>query len=197
MFSISSTTPLVLASASPRRKELLEALGISLAVCPSSFDEEWNEGELPVDGVVRFARCKALDVATRNPSSVVLGADTIVVVDGVILEKPKDKEDALRMLQMLSGRTHSVFGGVAILGIKRGLDRTFLSETKVTFSSVPENLLRHYVASGEPLDKAGAYGIQGLAQVFVESVQGSYSNVVGLDTAKTVELLMSEDIISL
>ncbi len=187
----------MLASASPRRKELLESLGLYLTISPSTFDEQWRVDEKPDEGVVRFARAKASEVAQKHPSSLVLGADTIVVLGDVILEKPKDEQDALRMLCELSGRTHMVLGGVAFVCTESGLERSFLSETKVTFRKLSEDLLSQYIASGEPLDKAGGYGIQGLAQIFVESVEGSYSNVVGLDTAKVVEVLMDEGILRL
>lgn len=161
---------LVLASGSPRRRELLEGLGVRFTVCPVDLDESPLPGEAPRDYVLRLA----LEKAAAASGELVLAADTTVVVDGEILGKPRDDEDARRMLRLLAGRGHSVLTGIA-LGKAAEVD-----ETLVRFAPLSESEIDWYVATGEPRDKAGAYAIQGLGSLFVEGVEGSYSNVVGL-----------------
>ena len=173
---------LLLASASPRRRELLAP------ICPfeveiSRFDEA-DEGSAE-ETVLKNARGKALEVLGRFPDRVVLGADTAVALNGVILGKPKDAEDAKRMLRFLSGKTHSVFTGVC-LADKYGVTERVV-ETKVLFKELSEETIKSYVSSGAPLDKAGAYGIQD--GVVVKSYEGSYSNVMGLPTETVKEML--------
>ena len=163
---------LVLASGSPRRRELLEGLGVRFKVRPVDLDESPLPGEPPRDYVLRLAVEKA--AARVEPGELVLAADTTVVVDGEILGKPRDDEDARRMLRLLAGRGHSVLTGIA-LGKAAEVD-----ETLVRFAPLSESEIDWYVATGEPRDKAGAYAIQGLGSLFVEGVEGSYSNVVGL-----------------
>ena len=178
---------LVLASASPRRVELLRTITEDFEIIPSSFEEKG--GGDPVSTVSAFARGKAENVFQQNPNALVLGADTVVALDGVIFGKPKDEADARRMLKLLSGRTHSVYTGVCLLGEKfRG---EVVSETKVTFYSLTDAWIEEYLQSGSPYDKAGAYGIQdgGL----VSSYEGSYTNVVGLPVDE-VKLLLEEAI---
>ncbi|KAL6038755.1 hypothetical protein STEG23_008248 [Scotinomys teguina] len=191
----------VLASASPRRRDILGYTGLRFEVVPPEFPETLDKAafRVPQDYAVETARRKALSVGRalrgdpRAPD-VVIGADTIVVVDGLILEKPRDAEDAFRMLRRLSGRQHSVFTGVAVLlfSESRGHPagsapscasepevRTFWEETRVTFSEVTDELLWDYVDSGEPMDKAGGYGIQARGGMLVERLEGDFLNVVG------------------
>ncbi len=179
---------LVLASRSPRRRELLTCAGIPFLVRPADVDESWLEGEAPTAHVERLARQKARAVSA-TPDEIVLGADTVVVLDGAILGKPADEADAVRMLRRLSGREHQVLTGVCL---KRGPVELVASETTtVRFSTLREEEIEAYVASGEPMDKAGAYAIQGLASKFVERIEGCYFNVVGLPVARVYRMLKS------
>ncbi len=178
---------LILASASPRRADLLAAAGFAFDVMPVEIDERVLGAERPADYVARLARQKARDIARRNSGRPVLGADTAVVVDDRILGKPADAAEAGRMLQMLSGRSHKVLTGVAVC-----LDDREAGEvacTRVRFLQLSAAEIAWYVASGEPYDKAGAYAVQGFASRFVESIDGSYSNVVGLPVATVYRLL--------
>ena len=177
---------LILASVSPRRKELLAPLR-EFEIQPSDFDET---AEGSAEEVVLFnARGKAGEVLSRFPDCMVLGADTVVALDGKILGKPKDAEDAKRMLTMLSGRVHSVFTGVCLIDKKGALEQVV--ETKVLFKTLSENFIEEYVLSGTPLDKAGAYGIQdGLV---VDCYEGSYSNVMGLPIEAVEEMLKQKE----
>lgn len=177
---------LTLASASPRRRQLLEMLGIPVVVKPSHIPEIHRPGEAPGAYAARLAREKASNVAGEW----VLGADTTVVLDRELLEKPMDDEDAVRMLSLLQGRTHEVVTAVAL--IAGGAVRERIDVTEVTFRPMTEALLRAYVATGEPMDKAGAYAVQGLASRFVTRVEGSYSNVVGLPIALVYQMLTTK-----
>jgi len=178
------TPALHLASASPRRAELLRALGIEFTVSSADIDETPMPDELPADMVVRLSREKALAV---DADAVVLAADTAVVLDNTAFGKPGDFEEARSMLSILSGRRHEVVTGVAV----RSGDavETVVSVTGVHFREIGDDEIRRYWASGEPQDKAGAYGIQGLGGLFVSSLCGSYSGVVGLPVFETAELL--------
>ncbi len=178
---------LILASASPRRADLLAAAGFSFDVVPVEIDETAKPGEPPPDYVARLAREKARQVARRNSGRPVLGADTSVVVDGQILGKPADESDAAQMLRLLSGRSHDVLTGVALC--QDGRDLCEVACTRVRFLHLSDAEIAWYVASGEPFDKAGGYAVQGLASRFVESIDGSYSNVVGLPVATVYRLL--------
>ncbi|GGE75714.1 Maf family protein [Priestia taiwanensis] len=173
---------LILASASPRRKELLEQINVSFEVRVSDVEEIVEGLTRPEDVVVSLALQKAQDVAKYVPHDVVLGADTIVTYDGVILGKPKTKEEAYEMLQMLSGQTHEVFTGVAMLC--GGEQISFFERTEVTFYELSDAEIHAYIESGEPMDKAGSYGIQGLGAMFVQKINGDYFSVVGLPIAK-------------
>jgi septum formation protein len=172
---------LVLASASPRRKALLEAAGVTCTVIPAEVDEAPEPGETPLAHVRRLARAKALEVARSEPHAIILGADTVVVIDGHILGKPADDADARGMLRRLSGRVHQVYTGVALW--RAGEIRDAVEVTDVEICALSDEQIDRYVASGEPADKAGAYAIQGLASRFVTRIDGSYSNVVGLPVA--------------
>jgi len=178
---------LVLASASPRRRELLAAAGIAFEVLPVDLDETPLDGELPEAHVRRLALAKAEAARAQRPEAVVLGADTIVVAAGRILGKPRDAEDAAWMLRTLAGRAHEVLTGVAVAGV-RGCT-VELERTRVWFAPLSDQEIGDYVGSGEPRDKAGAYAIQGLASKFVLRIDGSYSNVVGLPVALVYRLL--------
>lgn len=190
-----SVKKIVLASASPRRKELLETLGISFKVLVSNIEEKPIDGEVPGQYAARNAREKALAVVAQFPdqcqNSVVIGCDTIVVsVDGRILEKPSDKSHAISMLRELSGSRHTVISGLAFVC---GDSQKILYETpvitEVAFREMSDPEITAYVATGEPMDKAGSYGAQGRAAVFIEGIFGSYTNVVGLPLCETAEAL--------
>jgi septum formation protein len=182
---------LVLASASPRRAELLRAAGIDFDVQPANIDEAIISGESPADYVSRLAEGKARAVHELDGSRTVLAADTAVVVDGHILGKPLDEGDAGRMLGMLSGRTHEVLTAVSIFhpGL---IVNTQVEATVVEFAALSESDISWYVSSGEPMDKAGAYAVQGLASRFVTRIEGSYSNVVGLPIALVYQMLTTK-----
>ncbi|MGB8734429.1 MAG: Maf family protein [Candidatus Sulfotelmatobacter sp.] len=192
---------LILASASPRRQELLRNAGIPFTVQPADIDESPRAGEGAQECAERLARDKALAVFRNHPQSYVLGADTIVVVDDTILGKPRDANDAARMLRLLSGRTHAVITGVCVVGpdavgsvasrqvpAASGTD-TASETTLVTFCELSESEIRDYVVTGEPMDKAGAYGIQGIASRWIPRIEGDYSNVVGLPVARVYAML--------
>jgi septum formation protein len=180
----SSTSPtLILASASPRRRQLLEMLGIEVLVRPSHIPEAPLDGEAPVAYAERLARAKALAV----PGDLVLAADTTVLLDGELLEKPADVEDAVRMLRRLQGRTHEVITSVALKA--GGRVRVATDVTRVTFRACDDGFLRAYVATGEPMDKAGAYGIQGYGAALVELIEGDFFGVMGLPVRLVLRLL--------
>ena len=181
---------LYLASSSPRRRELLTQIGLSFHLVSGNIDETPQDGETPAAYVERLARGKALAGLTmlaQRPDVCVLGADTAVVLDGRILGKPKDHEDSLAMLSALSGRQHQVLTAVAVADRDRCEVRVVAST--VSFRRIGEAEAQAYWATGEPQDKAGGYAIQGLAAIFVNRVEGSYSGVVGLPLCETAELL--------
>lgn len=183
-------SPLFLASASPRRRELLAQIGVDFSLLNAPIDETPLPGELPGAYVERLALAKArAGLATLSPGqpAVVLGADTAVVLDGRILGKPVDQQDALAMLAGLSGREHQVLTAVALASASQA--RVVSVASQVRFRAISPTEARAYWASGEPQDKAGSYAIQGLAAIFVESLQGSYSAVVGLPLCETAQLL--------
>ena len=185
---------LILASASPRRRELLTQLGASYDCDPADIDETPLPGELPADYVQRMAECKAACVAGRHPLSEysVLAADTTVVVDGDVLGKPADRFDGLAMLARLSGRMHTVMTSVCLHSAEGVV--TQLVATEVQFIQLGRDVCEAYLTTDEPWDKAGAYGIQGLGGAFVNAIHGSYSNVVGLPLTETWQLLSANGI---
>jgi len=186
---------LVLASASPRRQELLRNAGIAFVVQPADIDERLLPGEAPQPYCERLAREKALAVFQSRPHDHVLGADTIVVVDNHILGKPRDHDDAARMLHMLSSRTHTVITGVCLIapeGEVPGEDsniKTNSVSTLVTMTELSDAEIRNYIATGESMDKAGAYAIQGIASRWIPRIEGDYSNGVGLPIALVYSML--------
>lgn len=178
---------LILASASPRRAELLRNASIAFTVEPADIPEQTLPDEQPLQYAQRLARDKARTVFARHPDNVVLGADTIVVADEHLLEKPRDALDAARMLRLLSGRTHQVITGVSLKA--RGFERIEAEITEVRFSPLSDVEIAYYVASREPMDKAGAYAIQGMASRWVERIDGCYFNVVGLPVPRVYRML--------
>jgi len=178
---------LILASASPRRAQLLTAAGIEFAVVPSDIDERRDKDEDAERYVRRMARTKALAVQHVRPRVPILAADTVVVVDDHILGKPRDGADATAMLRLISGRRHRVLTGVHLLA--DGRQQSEVADTTVHVSPLTDEEIAWYIASGEPLDKAGAYAVQGLASRFVLGIDGSYSNVVGLPIALVYHML--------
>jgi nucleoside triphosphate pyrophosphatase len=184
---------LVLASASPRRQELLRNAGISFVVQPTNIREVPEAGEASRAFAERLARQKALTVFRQRPHDVVLGADTIVVVDAEILGKPRDNADAARMLRLLSGRRHEVTTGVCLVGQQQGSAISFedvrSETTTVTMEALVEEDIRAYISTREPVDKAGAYAIQGRASRWVSRIEGDYFNVVGLPVSLVYKML--------
>jgi len=182
-------TPLILASASPRRQELLRAKGIPFTVCPSQVSEERHEGETPYEYALRLACDKALDVARKRPGLWILGADTVVEVDGRALGKPRDAAEAGQMLHLLSGRDHQVITAFAVVDGMGQVKAREAAISRVTFKRLRDEEILAYIASGEPFDKAGGYAVQGLGAALVKRVEGSYTNVVGLPIKEVTEKL--------
>ena len=177
---------LILASASPRRKELLGLYGIPFTVRAADIDETMDPDKPPFDEVARLSREKALAVP-REPEDVVVAADTIVVCDGIVLGKPRDEAHAIEMLSLLSGRAHQVMTGCTVLRGQK--DDTFTEVTDIHFRPLSPGEIRRYVATGEPMDKAGAYGIQGGAALFCQRMEGDYYNVMGLPVCALGQVL--------
>jgi septum formation protein len=184
--------PLILASASPRRAELLRNAGIKFAVEPAHVPEEPFPDELPLQYAQRLAREKAQAIVAKHPDNVVLGADTIVVADAHLLEKPLDPADAARMLRLLSGRSHQVMTGVCVSA--PGFEQTEAETTEVRFGALSDDEIAAYVATGEPMDKAGAYAIQGIASRWVQRIDGCYFNVVGLPVPRVYRMLRNLEV---
>ena len=184
----------IVASASPRRKELLENVGFTFDIIPSDADESCDERLTPEELVKELAERKAKSVFESNTDSVVLGCDTIVEYSGTVLGKPKSRDEAKSMLQMLSGKKHNVHTGVCITDNEKTV--TFVSTVRVEFYELTDELVENYVSTGESDDKAGAYGIQGLGCVLVKGIEGDYFSVVGLPVAETVRRLAEFGIIN-
>lgn len=186
----SATCPFILASGSPRRKEFLARLGLEHLVRPASVDETPYPAESPIDFAKRMAITKARQIAALHPDACILAADTVVALDSRIFGKPRDPQEALAMLTALQGRTHEVTTGFAIVAPPRQIEEVHSATTLVTFAAFAEPILQAYVRSGEPMDKAGAYGIQGIGSFLVQSISGSCSNVVGLPVHAVVQALL-------
>lgn len=196
---------IILASGSPRRKELLEQIGIEFEICPANGEEVITK-TVPHDVVMELSRQKALEVAgmvvsygdshadiTTPTDIMIIGADTVVAYDDMILGKPKDEEDAKKTLRMLSGNTHSVYTGVSVVFISkdgRVGEHTFYDRTKVKMYEMTDAEIERYVATNEPMDKAGSYGIQGKCAIHIEKIEGDYNNVVGLPVSKLYQELL-------
>ena len=189
MLSVEPSNRLVLASSSPRRKELLTSLGLTFDIVPSSADETVRKGESAQAMVERLAVEKAKIVAQKYPDAWVLGADTTVVIDGKILGKPESEQEAEDMLCTIQGRTQSVLGGLALVNLSRGVVRVESHESFVDIAPMTIDEIRRYVKSGEPMDKAGSYAVQGIGAYIVDRITGSYTNVVGLNLTATIRLL--------
>ena len=181
-------TELILASASPRRSELLALLGRPFRVQPSAIDESLLPDEAPADYIMRLSRAKVATVAAMQGAGFIVGADTVVVIGGEILGKPLDDGDARKMLRRLAGRWHAVMTGVAIYDCQTGGEAAGFDETKVKFSELTEAEIEWYLSTKEPRDKAGAYAIQGKGGLFIEEIRGNYHNVVGLPLPLLVRL---------
>ena len=188
------TIDVILASNSPRRRELLHQIGIQFKVCPTQTDERVLTDEDPETYVVRVASDKVAVACQSVKKGIVIAADTIVVIDNAILGKPVDKRDAERMISTLQGKMHQVMTGLAVMSAGSKKMLTGLSITKVWFRALTETDIHSYVETGEPLDKAGAYGIQGIGALLVDKIEGCYFNVVGLPISLLGEMLRSFDI---
>ncbi|KXG77440.1 Septum formation protein Maf [Fervidicola ferrireducens] len=169
-----------MASASPRRQKLLKQIGLDFEIIPSSIDETVPPGVAPDVAAVKLAENKAIDVARRLKDGIVIAADTVVALDDSILGKPKDEEEARKMLERLSGRWHRVFTGIAVIDSSSSKKVTDYEESRVKFKNLSSVEIENYIRTGEPMDKAGAYGIQGKGALLVEKIEGCYYNIVGL-----------------
>lgn len=186
---------LILASASPRRKEILEQMGLTFVICPASGEERLNT-EDPEEAVKALALQKAKEAAGRQTApALIIGSDTVVAFEGRILGKPADEEEAVRMLRLLSGRTHMVYTGVAVIDTEDGSVPVHFAEgTEVSLYPMTEEWIRRYVGTGEPMDKAGAYAIQGGCMPFIRGIRGEYTNVVGFPAARFYQELLKKGI---
>ena len=191
MSADTDTGSLVLASSSPRRRELLTMLGIAFEVIPSHVDEEEIDGETPGEHVTRLSQAKVREVGKTFPARWILGADTIVFIDGVVLGKPRTTTDAQCMLRKLSGREHTVMTGFYIYHPERNQSAGTVVESRVAIKKLTENEIDGYIKTGEPFDKAGAYAVQGIGMFMIEKVSGSHTNVIGLPVCEVVSALKS------
>ena len=180
---------LILASESPRRYELLKQVGLDFDVIPSGIEEDCIKGESPRKHVLRLAEAKALDVGNQHPDRWVIAADTIVYVDHSILGKPKSREEAKKMLRRLSGKEHRVLTGFSVQHLERGRRDREAVQTAVRVKKLAQPEIDWYIKTGEPFDKAGAYAVQGIGSFMIESIKGSYTNVVGLPVCELIEML--------
>ncbi len=187
--TIMLSSPFILASASPRREDLLRSVGLTLEILPAHVDETQMEGETPHAHVKRLSRDKASVIAARHPDALVLGADTIVVIDNLILGKPKNKKQAREMLTRLSNRSHTVFTGFTLMGINEGIFKTRVVRSAVRFKAISDDEMDWYVSCDEPYDKAGGYAVQGRGAYFIKAIRGSYTNVIGLPLCEVLEEL--------
>lgn len=187
----------ILASASPRRKEILKKLNIPFEIVQGNFEEDYDyfeEGTDPEKVVIHFSYCKGKSVVKHNPDKLIISADTIVVIDSEILGKPKNRIEAEAMLEKLSDKTHEVFTGVSIQ--KNNLHFEFTEKTEVTFYSLSQTMINEYISNYPPFDKAGSYGIQDWSAVFVEKINGCFYNVVGFPVSKFVQIMQKPEVCS-
>jgi septum formation protein len=175
-----TTIPIILASSSPRRRELLQGLGIAFSIRNSDVDETTAPDMAPQEIVESLALRKAREIAKQESDGLVIGADTIVVLDGRVLGKPVDEADAFRMLKSLQGRDHTVYSGIAIIDVKSGREEVAHRSTLVHIRALSDHEIRSYIATREPMDKAGSYAIQGIGATIVDEIKGDYFTVVGL-----------------
>ena len=192
---MTSTVSFILASASPRRKDLLRAAGLKFKTIPAHVNEDYLAGESPAKHVQRLSLDKAMAVAAKHPEAWVLGADTIVVIDSMILGKPKNQAEAKKMLGLLSGREHKVFTGFTIACVKKNIRETGVVQSGVRFKEISPDEMAWYVSSDEPYDKAGGYAVQGKGAYFIKSIKGSYTNVVGLPLCEVLATLKNFKVI--
>jgi len=181
---------IILASASPRRKELLEKIGLKFDVMPSDIEELLDNDYFSKEKIEKLALDKALNVSSKiNFPAIIIGSDTVVVIDNKILGKPKDENEAFIMLRMLSGKTHQVVSAIAIIDTETHKTDIDSVSSDVTFRKINDTEIKKYISTGEPLDKAGAYAIQGVAGIFISKICGCYTNIVGISVYKTAEML--------
>lgn len=178
---------LILASSSPRRREILSMLGYRYQVVPAETDETLEDGVMPEDAVAELSKRKAEAVFRSHPSDIVLGSDTLVFCEGVILGKPEDRQEAFQMLRFLSGRVHQVYTGVTVMSQERS--ETWVNLSNVSFLPLTEKEIEAYLDTGEPMDKAGAYAVQGKGSALIESICGDFFSVMGLPTSSTARVL--------
>ena len=176
--------PIILASESPRRKQLLDQINLTCTVIPSGLLEDKHDGQAPEEYAAELAAAKAAAVAEKHPDALVIGADTIVILENEILGKPTDRDDAFLILSKLSGRTHTVITGVSIQSKKHSISDNLFEETQVSFKKISDFDIYTYIDTYQPFDKAGSYGIQDYSSIFVEKINGSYDNVVGFPLSK-------------
>lgn len=189
---------IVLASSSPRRRELLESVGLEFQICTPEVDESYNGNESPEDFALRLSIEKALSVARRcEKDSVVIGADTVVVVEGEILGKPLDENEAKVMLNKISGRDHEVLTAFSLASTRLEIIHSEIVKTSVHVKNLAASEIEGYIMTGEPMDKAGAYGIQGIGAFMIKGIRGSYTNVVGLPLVELLEALKSQGLFSI
>jgi len=187
--------PFVLASFSPRRRQLLKMLGLNFEVIPANVREDVLDGESPREHAARLATAKAIAVGKTVPNCWIIGADTIVVIDGVILGKPKSEEDAFLMLQKLSGREHNVVTGFCVYHHNTNQSRNGVITSLVTIKKLDTSEIKAYIKTGEPFDKAGAYAIQGIGMFMIKKISGSHTNVIGLPVCEVIDTLKSVGVV--
>lgn len=192
-----SCSSLILASSSPRRQQFLTQLGLVYKIIPAHIDETHQQDELPKDYVLRMAVKKAMSVAKAYPEAWVIGADTVITIDGKnIVGKPSNDSEAMTSLKQLRNRTHQVLTGLCLHCENKAIRNVHVEKTDVTFVNAPEEILEAYVRTGEPIDKAGAYGIQGIGSVLVKEINGSCTNVIGLPLSRLISLLLQYKVIA-
>jgi septum formation protein len=191
MFQVKDDNGIVLASESPRRIDILRTLGVSFSVIPPDIDESKRKYESSKDYVLRISHEKAQKVGNLFPDKWIIGADTIVVLKGRVLGKPKTDEEAFLMLERLRGNWHKVFTGYCVLNVSRQIVYQDVAETKVFIKNLTDEEIRNYIKTSEPFDKAGSYAVQGKGGYMVKEIKGSYSNVVGLPICEITEVLLS------